>query len=579
MLPFLFAALGFLALAPAAQATFHLIKVREVYAGSSDDSYVELQMYAAGQSFLATHSMTLYNAAGALSHTSTFSSSVAKSENQRTVLIGDSGVQAKFGIQPDLVDSALAVPAMGGAACWNAGGIPADCVAWGNFTGNAALQSATGTSAGSPVSPAGITAGKAIRRTIAPGCPTLLEGSDDSDSATDFSETIPAPRNNASAIVEATCAGAPNTAIDDKPALHSNSDSAEFTYDSPTATSYECRLDAAAFATCPAAGPTEYAGLAEGGHSFEVRGVNASGPDPTPARYTWTVDTVDPATTLDTHPVDPSRGDSASFGFHADESAAFACSLVPVGDPDSFVACEKVGEQTYTNLADGEYTFAVRATDLAGNPGAPVSFTWEVSHLAPDTTPPQTTIVSKPPDPSPSSTVSFGYASNEPGSSFECSLDGAAFAACPVAGISYGSLANGPHAFQVRAVDPGSNEDLTPAGYSFIVAAEPPPPSDPRPAAPAPAGAPPAPAPPQTILGAKPAARTRDRTPIFRFRADAAGASFECAVDRGRFKACRSPFTTRKLTFGPHTVSVRARAGGRADPSPLKFSFRVLWGR
>jgi hypothetical protein len=121
---------------------------------------------------------------------------------------------------------------------------------------------------------------------------------------------------------------------------------------------------------------------------------------------------------------------------------------------------------------------------------------------------------------------------------------------------------------------------LTPAGYSFTVAAEPSPPSpDPSPVAHPPAAAPLSPAAPQTVLAAKAAARTHDRTPTFRFRADVAGASFECAVDRGRFKACRSPFTTKKLTLGPHTVSVRALAGGRADPSPLKFSFRVLRGR
>src|SRR5690242_19968190 len=208
--------LGGLILAPPAAATFHLIKVREVYPGSENDSYVELQMYASGQIFLATHSMTVYSSAGTLVHKSTFSAGVANGENQATVLIGDSNVQSSFGLAPDLVDSELSLPAAGGAVCWNAGGIPADCVAWGNFKGSAAFETATGTSAGSPASPSGIAAGKAIRRTIEPGCPTLLEESDDSDdSATDFSEVPPAPRDNASPITEKTCAGAPNTAIDE----------------------------------------------------------------------------------------------------------------------------------------------------------------------------------------------------------------------------------------------------------------------------------------------------------------------------------------------------------------------------
>ncbi len=568
---------GGMVAAPAAEATFHLIKVREVYAGTAQDSYVELQMFAAGQSLLSGHSLTLYDSNGALVHSSTFSAGVTHAENQRAVLVGDSGVQTQFGVQPDLVDSGLAVPAAGGAACWNAGGLPADCVAWGDFHGGAALQTATGTTVGSPASPGGITAGKALRRTIAPGCPTLLEESDDSDdSATDFAEVTPAPRNNATVPTETTCAGAPNTAIDDKPPPRSNSTTAEFTYGAPTATSYECKLDTAAFAACPLGGPQEYTDLTEGSHTFQVRGVNASGPDPTPASYTWTVDTVTPVATIDSHPVDPSAGTAATFTFHASESASFQCSLVPAGEADSYSACSS--GKTYNGLANGEYVFKVKAIDLAANEGTPTAFEWEVDNSLADTTPPQTTIASKPPDPSASATASFTYASNEPGSSFECALDGASFALCPASGISYSGLTNGPHAFQVRAIDPSANVDPTPAGYSFSVALPVASPPTTPPPPPAPPAAPVA-GPPQTLLAGKPAARTHDRTPTFRFRSDHAGAAFECALDRGHFTRCKSPYTTATLKPGPHTFSVRARDGGGADPSPAKFSFRVVAGR
>jgi len=590
VLPLFAALLALLAAAPAAQATFHLIKVREVFPGANQNSYVELQMFAPAQNLLSGHSLTVYNPAGALVHSSTFSAGVANSQNQSTILIGDSNVESSLGVKPDLLDSGLSVPATGGAVCWNAGGIPADCVAWGNFTGGASLQSATGTSAGAVASPGGIGAGKALRRTIAPGCSTLLEESDDTNSSlADFAEVTPAPRNDASAIVETTCPGVPNTAIDDRPPPQAKSADAEFTYDSPTASSFECSLDGATFAVCPNAGQ-EYTGLADGVHSFQVRGVNSSGPDPTPASYAWTVDTVAPVATIDTHPVDPSPGASASFGFHADEAASFECSLVATGSPDSYSACEKVGAQTYTGLADGDYTFKVRATDQATNLGAPASFAWTVDHLAPDTTPPLTTIVARPPDPSPSATVSFGYESNEPGSTFQCSLDGAAFAPCPSAGITYSGLADGAHSFQVRAVDPSANVDPTPAGFSFSVAAAPPgggspgagptggtPPAATPSGPPAPPARPaPAAAPPQTILAGKPGAKTHDRTPTFRFRSDAGAVAFECAVDGQPFKACRSPFTTKRLKPGSHVFAVRARAGAGTDASPAKFSFKVL---
>jgi hypothetical protein len=576
--------------APLASATFHLIKVREVHPSSGEDAYVELQMFAGGQNFLTTHSMTVYNAAGSLVHSSTFSSTVPKAENQRTVLIGDSAVQSTYGVAPDLVDSALSIPAAGGAVCWNAGGFPADCVAWGNFTGGAALQASAGTSVGSAAAPGGIGAGKALRRSIAPGCPTLLEESDDSDdSVADFAEVTPAPRNNASPITEATCAGAPNTAIDDRPPLSSNQTSAEFTYEAPTATGYECKLDGAVFAACPVDGQ-EYTSLSEGSHTFQVRGVNVSGPDPTPASYAWTVDTTAPTTTIDTHPLDPSRGDSAAFTFHASETGAkFACSAVPVGQADSFSTC--ASGQTYTSLPNGDFVFKVIATDPAGNPQSPpTTFSWEVDNSLADTTPPQTTILAKPADPSDSSTATFTYGSNEPGSSFECSLDGAGFTACPTAGVTYSGLAAGAHGFQVRAVDPSLNKDPTPAGYSFAVVL-PLPPSDPggggagsagegsgasSPPAPAPAPSPPAVTAPDTTIAGKPAAKTADRTPTFRFRTAAPGSSFQCKLDKGAFKACRSPYTTAALSPGRHTLLVRAVVGGIPDSSPASFTFKVV---
>jgi hypothetical protein len=459
----------FLFAAPSAQATFHLIKVREVHPGQSDDSYVELQMFAGGQSMLGGHSLTLYGPSGSLVHTSTFSGSIAHSANQQTVLVGDTAVQSTFGVAPDLLDAGLSIPAAAGAACWNAGGIPADCVAWGNFSGQAALQTATGTSVGAPASPGGIAAGKAIRRKISPGCPTLLEEADDTnDSAADFEEASPAPRNDSSAITEAVCAGAPNTVIDDRPALSSGSTSAEFTYEAPTATSYECRLDAEAFASCPAGSPQNYTDLADGSHTFQVRGVNASGPDPTPASYTWTVDTVAPAASITSHPLDPSPGKTAAFRYSSNEvGSKFECRLSPL--EASFSACN-TQPKTYADLADGAYEFEVRAIDAAGNvQSTATDFGWTVDNSLADTTPPDTSIATKPSDPGNSSTVAFTYTSSEPGSTFQCKLDAAAFSACPSSGIAYSGLGEGQHTFQVRAIDGSENVDPSPAGYTFNV--------------------------------------------------------------------------------------------------------------
>ena len=64
---------------------------------------------------------------------------------------------------------------------------------------------------------------------------------------------------------------------------------------------------------------------------------------------------------------------------------------------------------------------------------------------------------------------SISFSSSEPGSKFECSLDGAMFAAC-AAPATYGELADGAHAFAVRAIDAAGNTDASPARASWVVA-------------------------------------------------------------------------------------------------------------
>jgi hypothetical protein len=86
---------------------------------------------------------------------------------------------------------------------------------------------------------------------------------------------------------------------------------------------------------------------------------------------------------------------------------------------------------------------------------------------------------------------------------------------------------------------------------------------------------PPPPTPKTTIIGG-PKGRTRDRTPTFRFEASLAGSAFRCRIDSKPFKPCSSPKTFGKLGFGPHTFQVKARKGGRADPTPAGRSFKVV---
>ena len=72
-------------------------------------------------------------------------------------------------------------------------------------------------------------------------------------------------------------------------------------------------------------------------------------------------------------------------------------------------------------------------------------------------------------------TATVEFTSDEPGSTFECSLDGQPFAAC-TSPRTWTQLAVGAHAVRVRAVDPVGRMDATPATATWSVRRPPPPP-------------------------------------------------------------------------------------------------------
>jgi hypothetical protein len=67
-----------------------------------------------------------------------------------------------------------------------------------------------------------------------------------------------------------------------------------------------------------------------------------------------------------------------------------------------------------------------------------------------------------------STDASFRFSSNERHASFDCALDGAAFAPCSPP-QQYTGLAIGDHEFRVRAVDRAGNRDPTPASHKWTI--------------------------------------------------------------------------------------------------------------
>jgi hypothetical protein len=282
--------------APPASATFHLIQIREVYPGSvanPGSEYVELQMWAEDQNHVDGHLLRSYGAGGVVTGVSTFAADLPHGADQSTMVLATPEAEAQFGILADapLAPSGQLDPAAG-AVCWEA----LDCVSWGGFGGS--LPSP----AGSPAAAAGIPDGMALRRTIAPGCATLLEPGDDrDDSALDFSAVFPAPRPNSVPAPEHPCGAgaggggdgvsgptaggraAPATTLSRKPPKRSRDRTPTFRFRSDDAgASFECRLDARPFRPCSS--PLTARALALGPHGFQVRAREESGAvDPSPA--------------------------------------------------------------------------------------------------------------------------------------------------------------------------------------------------------------------------------------------------------------------------------------------------------
>ena len=167
----------------------------------------------------------------------------------------------------------------------------------------------------------------------------------------------------------------PDTTITAGPSGTVTSTTAQFSFTSTEAGTFECSLDAAAYAACTS--PVTYTGLSAGSHTFSVRATDAAGnTDATPATRTWTIDTPDttpPDTTITAGPSGTVTSTTAQFSFISTEAGTFECSL----DAAAYAAC--TSPVTYTGLSAGSHTFSVRATDAAGNTDAtPATRTWTI---------------------------------------------------------------------------------------------------------------------------------------------------------------------------------------------------------
>jgi len=162
----------------------------------------------------------------------------------------------------------------------------------------------------------------------------------------------------------------------DRPAT-TNATSMTFTFSADKSpVSFACQLDGAALAACSS--PTAYSGLSQTTHTFFVQATDSVA-NVGKATYTWTIDTTPPRTTITSGPQRPTTtATSATFAFASNEGGVtFTCKL------DSFRPTLCASPKLYSGLTAGSHTFAVNATDAAGNVGPAATYGWTIQSVPP----------------------------------------------------------------------------------------------------------------------------------------------------------------------------------------------------
>jgi hypothetical protein len=198
---------GLVASPDPAAADFHLMKVREVFGGTSAEpnaDFVELQMTATGQGKVSGQFLHIYDATG-FRVDCQIPADVANQNQNARILFATGEFQA-LPDQPDPDFPLLhQVSGAGGAVCF----ANIDCVSWGSFSAE------TTSPAGTPF-PGGIPPDQSIHRNPPSGDPPL----DTDNSSTDFSlQSPPNPEANSASPTSQGGACVAGGAIVTKPSV------------------------------------------------------------------------------------------------------------------------------------------------------------------------------------------------------------------------------------------------------------------------------------------------------------------------------------------------------------------------
>ncbi len=254
-----------------------------------------------------------------------------------------------------------------------------------------------------------------------------------------------------------------------------------------------------------------------------------------PPRARFTVDTEPPQTTITAGPSGPTDGRDAGRSTFSD------------GTPDATFECRVDGgavRAVRVAAPDGRAGRRRRTPSRCAPPTRPATSTRRPrrARFTVDTDAPDTTIDSGPAGPTTDATPTFDLGADEAGATFECRVDGGAFAACDSPFTTGAARRRRAHARRPRDRPRRQRR------------------RDARPRAPSRS----TPTAPDTTITAGPAGPTADATPTFAFTRRRAGRPLRVPRRRRRrSRACASPHTTAALADGEHTLRGPRRRRGR----------------
>jgi RTX calcium-binding nonapeptide repeat (4 copies)/Glycosyl hydrolase catalytic core len=301
---------------------------------------------------------------------------------------------------------------------------------------------------------------------------------------------------------------------------------------------FECRVDADSFRTCSS--PFTLPQLSNGAHAFFVKAIDAPGNESQVRSRSFTVDAITPGVTISSGPADGSTSSDGnpSFSFASNESgASLSCQL----DSSGFAPCSS--PYAASQLANGQHSFQVRATDEAGNVGS-AARTWRIGLV----------IASGRASGSPTNdpTPSFAFSSPDSSTSVSCRIDSVVVDADCTSPFASSTLSDGNHTFTVE-------QGTDAASRNFTV---------------------------DTV-----APRVKITGPGWTTKARSTGAAratftlkpsehvqLRCRIDWRRFKDCSPHYRTPRLRDGRHRLKVKAtdRAGNVATK---RKRFNIVGGR